>query len=120
MRVGFDIDGTIDADPANFQSLMSALRAAGHVVIVMTGCSSPQPTQQDLQDKIGYLNSLGLGHCWDQIVVFPAPPHKAKGKFCRDNNISILFDNSVPNAKHAAKYSTVLVPWNNVQGAKET
>lgn len=119
MIVGVDLDGTIDADPATMQSLMTALRAAGHVVIVMTGCSTDQPTQQDVADKIGYLNSLGLGHCWDEIVVFPAPPHKAKAKFCRKRNVSLLIDNNAKNAKFASEFCTVLVPWNSLVGEKE-
>lgn len=112
MKVAFDIDGCIDSDPSTFGSLMSALKAAGHQVLVLTGCSSKHVTPQDVQEKAQYLNSLGLGHCWDKLVVFGDPPHKAKAKYCGKKGVNLLVDNSVQNAQLASKYCTVLLPWN--------
>lgn len=113
MKVGFDIDGTVDENPPVYQSLMSALKAAGHQVIILTGCSAKHPTQQDVNEKTGYLKQIGLGCAYDRIVVFGDPPHKAKAKWIRDNNVDLLVDNSVKNAQLAAKYTTVLLPWND-------
>ena len=114
MKVAFDIDGTVDADPAVFQSLMAALKASGNQVVILTGCSSPTPTAQDRQKKVQYLNSLGVGKDYDQLVVFGDPPHKQMAKWCKKNKVDLLIDNSVQNAKLASKYCLVFVPWNNI------
>lgn len=111
--VAFDINGTIDADPATFQALMSALVAAGHQVYVLTGSSSPTVTKQDRAEKKHYLEQLGCGQSYTKLKVFPDPPHKAKAKFCQKYNVNLLFDNSVKNAQLASKFCTVVLPWNN-------
>ena len=113
MKVALDIDGTIDSAPADFETLMSALRAAGSQVVVLTGCSSTKPTKRDKAEKAEYLESLGCGHCYDKLVVFGDPPHKAKAKWCKRHKVDILIDNSVKNAQLASAYCTVLLPWNN-------
>lgn len=111
MLVAVDVDGSADSDPATFGSVMQALKAAGHQVAVLTGASSDHVTKNDLAEKCGYLNSLGLGHCWDQLVVFGDPPHKAKAKWCAKHGVDLLIDNSTKTAKAAAGACTVLVPW---------
>lgn len=113
MKVAFDLDGVLDADPTDMQSLMSALQAAGHRVVILTGCSAKTPTPADTADKAEYLSALGMAHCYDQLVVFGDPPHKAKARWCKKHNVQILVDNSVKNARLASKYCTVLVPWAN-------
>ncbi len=114
MHVGVDIDGTADLDPSVMGSLMMALRAAGHRVTILTGASAKKPTQQDLEEKAQYLRSLGQQACWDDMVVFGDPPHKAKAKWIKKNHVDLLIDNSAMNAKKAARYCTVLVPWNSM------
>lgn len=109
MLVGVDIDGTIDADPAVFLSLMQALRAAGHRVVVLTGCSSPVVSQQDIDDKRQYLQALGVGAAYDQLVVFADPAGPAKAAWLADNGADLLLDNSRTNARLAP--CLVLVPW---------
>jgi uncharacterized HAD superfamily protein len=113
MKVAFDIDGTLDIDPTAFQSLMSALVAAGHEVVVLTGCSSRHPSQGDLTAKQEYLTAMGMGHCWHELVVFGDPPHKPKAKWVEKHNVDILVDNSRKNAKLSSKFCTVLLPWNS-------
>ncbi len=110
-KFAFDINGTIDANPVLYESLMSALMAAGHDVVVLTGCSEPTPTQADVAEKAHLLNTLGVGHCYKTLVVFGDPPHKAKAKWCKKNGVDMLIDNSVKNAQLAAKYCTVLLPF---------
>ncbi len=95
-------------------SLMSALKAAGHTVVILTGCSAKKPTQQDVDEKTQYLQSLGLGSAWDEIVVFGDPPHKAKAKWIKKNKVDLLVENSAENAALAEKYCTVLVVWNSL------
>jgi len=115
MKVALDINGTIDADPVDYESLMSALRAAGHQVVILTGCSSPKPTKADIKEKADYLQSIGCGHCYDKLKVFGDPPHEAKAKYCKKHHVDILIDNSVKNAQLASEHCTVLLPWNDKQ-----
>lgn len=109
MLAGFDIDGTLDLDPPLFLSLMQALRAAGHRVVVLTGCSGETVEQQDLDDKQEYLAKLGMAKAYDELVVFPDPPHKPKAEWLKAHKADVLFDNSKKNAKSAP--CPVLVPW---------
>lgn len=95
-------------------SLMNALRAAGHNVVILTGSSEKKPTQADWDNKAGYLKSLGMAGAWDKLVVFGDPPHKAKAKWVAKHNVDLLLDNSAENAELSAKYCTVLVPWNSM------
>lgn len=118
MHLGCDIDGAADLDPAIMGSLLMALRAAGHRVSILTGCSNEQPTQQDAGEKADYLRSIGLGNAWDKLVVFGDPPHKAKARWIRDNHVDLFIDNSIENAQRAARYCTVLVPWNSADPEK--
>ena len=116
MKVACDLDNTIDAAPQQMQSLMSALMAAGHRVTVVTGTQSDQATQQDFDDKANYLNSLGCGQSFDDLVVLAAPPGdlaNAKAEFLSANGYHVLIDNDKGNAKAATKAGVplVLVPW---------
>ncbi len=113
MKVGLDLNGTVDEDPATFQSLMSSLRAAGHQVVILTGCSAPKPTKADKREKKQLLEEIGCGHCYDKIVLFGDPPHKAKAKWIRKHHVDLYIDNSVANAQLAAPYTTVFLAWND-------
>lgn len=111
MLVGIDIDGTIDAFPSEFQSLMQSIRASGNDVVILTGCSSEQVTQEDITAKKEYLTSLGVGDCYDSLVVFASPPAEKKAEWIKENGVDVLIDNSKQNAKAAMDYCLVLVPW---------
>ena len=111
MKVGIDIDGSADSAPKEFQSLMAALRAAGHKVVILTGVSSPKVTAQDVQEKENYLRELGLGESYDKLKVFSNPPSQAKAAYCAKHGIDILIDNNTKTARLADKYCVVLVPW---------
>lgn len=111
MLVAFDIDGTIDAAPNEFQSLMSSIRASGNDVVILTGCSRETVTQDDIETKTQYLQSLGVGNCYDSLVVFSHPPAEKKAQWIKENSVDILVDNSKENARAAMQYCLVLVPW---------
>jgi hydroxymethylpyrimidine pyrophosphatase-like HAD family hydrolase len=111
MLVAFDIDGTLDANPPVFLSLMQALRAAGHRVAVLTGCSGPKVTPENIVGKEEYLQKLGFGAAYDQLVVFPDPPAERKAEWLKTNKADVLIDNSIENVKAAADYCLCLVPW---------
>lgn len=111
MLAAFDLDGTVDSDPAVFGALMQALRAAGSRVVVLTGASGKHVPKQELAAKADYLSSLGLGHAYDKLVVVGSPPHKAKATWCEKHHADLLVDNATDTAVLAAKFCTVLVPW---------
>lgn len=114
MHLAFDLDGTLDLDAPSMASLLNAVRAAGHRVSVLTGASTPNPTQRDVDEKIDYLRSLGMAHSWDHLAVFPDPPHRAKAKWIKHNSVDLYFDNDATNAEYASRYCAVLLPWNTV------
>ncbi len=109
MLVAFDIDGTVDANPPIYLSLMQALRAAGQRVVILTGCGAEKPELQDIADKEDYLQHLGLGAAYDQLVVFGDPTADLKAEWLKANHADLLIDNSKTNAKAAP--CLVLVPW---------
>lgn len=125
MHVGVDLDNTLDTAAPQMQSLLAALRAAGHVVSVITGCSEGVPTAGVIKAKAEYLESLGFGDLWDWLIVIGDPPHERKAEICahglkgKSGNgpgpVDVMIDNSLHNARLCAKYSLVLVPWNTVQ-----
>jgi HK97 family phage prohead protease len=125
VKIAIDIDGTIDAAPRPLQSVMSALKANGHTVVVLTGTQNGDPTPEDFEQKANYLNSLGCGSaCYDQLEILNGTKHQdlaeLKGKWCKDNGVDILIDNDKDNAKAASADGVplVLVPWASRQGGK--
>ena len=116
--VAVDCDGTADAAPTIFLSLMQALRAAGHRVVVITGDSATIVTQQSLEDKATYLQGLGLGDAYDELVVIADPPHEAKAQWLKDNGADLLIDNDRQNAELASASCLVLLPWATRVGNK--
>lgn len=116
MRVAIDVDGTLDAAPAELQTLMIALKSAGNTVSILTGMAKNKVTVRDFHIKADYLNRLGCGESWDDMTVLGhagGPIHVAKAKWCVKHNVDILIDNSVANARAAvaAGVPLVLVPW---------
>jgi hypothetical protein len=124
MHVAFDLDNTLDTSRIPMQSLVSALKAAGHTISNLTGCSNPTPTAVQIKEKVEYLEALGFGDLWDWLVVIGDPPHERKAEIVHHGApgqdgglppVDILFDNSLHNARLASKHCLVMVPWNTVQ-----
>lgn len=111
MKVGVDLDGTANADPALFHDLLKALRKAGHKVIFLTGCNSCPVTDVDKAMKASELDRLGLGKDYDKLKVFSNPPGKEKAAWCAKHDVALLIDNSMSNAQLAPCGTFVLVPW---------
>ncbi len=113
MIIACDIDGTLDADPSGFGSLLAGMKANGHRIVVLTGCSSKHVTQADLDEKGAYLTKLGMGNSWDELVVFADPPHEAKAQWVRENMGpgDLAFENSITNAQLMAQFTTVCLVW---------
>lgn len=110
MLCAVDLDGTAEAAPTIFLSLMQALRAAGHRVVVITGAAAPTVSQQDLADKANYLQQLGFGEAYDELVVCADPTPETKAQWLKDSGADLLIDNKKANAKAAP--CLTLVPWN--------
>ena len=120
MLVGVDIDGTADADPPVFLSLMQALRAAGSRVVILTGVAGEaQVTPADVAAKKEYLQGLGLGEAYDQLVVFGGPHVQEKAEWIKNNGVDALIDNDRGNAQAASQYCLVLLPWATRVGSKK-
>src|SRR5579863_2000719 len=103
MLCAFDIDGTISSNPYEFSGLMTALHAAGHVVVVISGHDAPEVTQDDWNRKAKFLASLGCAENWDTLVVLPDAGSLAelKAQWLSDNGATCFFDNNVKNIKAA-------------------
>src|ERR1035438_1065511 len=112
----FDIDGTLDCAPRQFQAMMAALQAAGHGVYVITGTPNDPVTQQDWQEKANYLNSLGCNN-YDVLVVLSASDKDTiadrKAQWLVANKADCLIDNDEANcqAASAAGIPCVITPW---------
>lgn len=110
MLAVFDIDGTLDAAPAVFLSMMQALRAAGHHVAIATGSSTDTVTQEDIDRKESYLEHLGFGEAYDTLMVFPDPDiSDEKVTWLEEAHADLLVDNKKGTAKKAP--CLTLVPW---------
>jgi hypothetical protein len=83
MNVALDIDGTISERPELFALLSSALRAAGHRVLVLT---YRDPERADATRA--QLASLGIA--FDELVI--APSLEAKGPLCAALGVDVFFD----------------------------
>lgn len=114
-HVAVDLDGTISAAPYQFETLLTAFRAAGHRVTILTGTTKPEATQDEFDKKVQFLCSLGCAEAWDDMVLFAATDKvlsKAKAKWLRDNSAGIFIDNNTHNADRAIPFvPLVLVPW---------
>ncbi len=102
----FDLDGTIDAHPAQMGALMRGLRSHGHLVTVLSGCGHDQPTPAVIHVKQEQLRQLGLHDAYDHLAVVGGPSRKkiAKNKvrYMRHVGATALIDNDHKNI-HAAR-----------------
>jgi hypothetical protein len=111
--IAVDIDGTIDAFPGEFQTILSCLRASGHYVVIISGGDSDPVDQTQLDGRVQQLTALGLADAYDEIVLVPQPHDEAKATFCKARQVDVLFDNSKKNAKAYAATCNgpAFVPW---------
>jgi len=83
MRIGLDLDGLLDEQPAFFAFLTTALRAAGHFVASLT-YRDPK-SRGKTQDQLA---SWGIAH--DEVHFARSLDDKAR--LCRELGIDIYFD----------------------------
>ncbi len=83
MRIGLDLDGLLDEQPAFFAFLSAALRAAGHFVAVLTYRDPESRPRTE-----AFLAELGIAH--DELHF--ARSLGDKGRLCRELRIDVYFD----------------------------
>src|SRR5262249_35689514 len=83
MRIGLDLDGLLDEQPAFFAFLTAALRAGGHFVAVLTyrDAEARQRTEATL---------AGWGVAYDELHF--ARSLDDKGRLCRELDLDVYFD----------------------------
>jgi hypothetical protein len=83
MKVALDIDGTISEHPEFFAVLSSALRAAGHRVVVLTYRDPARAEATGAQ-----LTAWGIG--FDELVITPSL--ESKGALCGALGVDLFFE----------------------------
>jgi uncharacterized HAD superfamily protein len=83
MKVALDIDGTISEHPEFFAVLSSALRAAGHQVLVLT-YRDPNRVEAAKAQLAGWRVEF------DELVI--ADSLESKGQLCPAHGVDIFFD----------------------------
>jgi hypothetical protein len=83
MKVALDIDGTISEHPELFALLSASLRAAGHVVVILT-YRDPERAELTRRQLAGWRIEF------DQILF--APSLHGKGELCREHGIDVFID----------------------------
>ena len=74
MKISFDFDDTITADPHRFSFIINALKAAGHTIIVLTG--RPINEKEQIAEK---LKEYKIDY--DELITFPLEYDSQKAKF---------------------------------------
>jgi hypothetical protein len=83
MRIGLDLDGTIDENPVFFAFLAAALRGAGHFVAIVT---YRDPTSRERTESA----LAGFGVFYDELHFARALDDK--GRLCRELDLDVYFD----------------------------
>jgi hypothetical protein len=83
MRIGLDLDGLLDEQPAFFALLTTALRASGHFVAVLTYRDPESRARTEAQ-------LAGWGIACDELRF--ARSLQDKGCLCRELKIDVYFD----------------------------
>jgi hypothetical protein len=113
--VAVDLDGTLDIYPQELRAIMSAVRAAGDTVIVISGSHKGFVDQGEVDGKAQMLASLGLDRCYDELVVIPGPETDVadrKAAYLQSIQASVLIDNRKKNCRAATKAGMLaLCPW---------
>lgn len=94
--------------------MMSAFTAAGFHVYVITGIEETSATKADVDAKQEYLTGLGISSdVYHRLIVCPKPHPQNKLKAIEENDVEVLFDNSIANVKQAKKQCMTLLLWNS-------
>jgi hypothetical protein len=83
MRIGLDLDGLLDEQPAFFAFLTAALRDGGHFVAVLT-YRDPDSRERTVAQLAGW------GIAFDELHF--ARSLDDKGRLCRELSLDVYFD----------------------------
>lgn len=96
MRFAVDIDDTVTKWPEEFKAIMESLKMSGHDVYMLTGGMDPQSANERYREN--QLKKLGIERNthYDDIHICVSDTYngvaKLKGKFCKENEINVDFD----------------------------
>jgi uncharacterized HAD superfamily protein len=108
MNFGFDIDGTITAAPVAFAAIAKALLAAGHEVHVLTGTMDTALNAGHMQRRKEQLATIGFPYT--HLTIVHAPLHvESKAAYCRDHDIVLMFEDSIPYGDAIAAAGTFVM-----------
>lgn len=94
MNFCFDIDGTISAAPEAYKVMIDSLLAAGHEVHILTGTMDQEATEEHYRKRHDQLAEFGITR-WTNLCIVTSPGNvEAKAKYCKDNNIAFMFEDS--------------------------
>jgi uncharacterized HAD superfamily protein len=110
MNFGFDIDGTISADVSSYRTLMESLIKNDQEVHVITGTADSVITDEIMDRRIHWLNKNNIPYTHLKVCVGgPIKVAQEKAEYCRDNNICMMFEDSIEYADKISKFSTTLL-----------
>lgn len=106
MNFGFDIDGTITRAPGALWAIADALLDAGHQVHVLTGTMDKAVTTQHKIEREAQLDAHGFKE-WTKLHIVVSPHAENKAKYCVDNDIVLMFEDSDRYSEAISKVTTV-------------
>lgn len=121
MKIGFDIHDVIDKHPDKYKEFIRHLGDDGVEIHILTGLSREKAKIILAENNItyNYLYSIGdsyhrCGVDWDD----EGNPHMdelewntSKGKYCKENNIDIMIDDSEIYGKYMPNGTLYLQQW---------
>ena len=124
MKIGLDIHGTIDKDPKLFEFLSKYFVNNGHEVHIITGSMKTPEIEKKLKEeyKITYTHFFSVSDyliSQGKQVSFSSPDNpwfdndewvKAKGEYCKRENILIHLDDNEEYKKYFPK-NTRFIKW---------
>lgn len=96
MKIAFDLDGTLNRYPKQLGVMMHELKNAGHHVIVLTAV----PTGETKERREEMLRAVGIMPASYHDIVMQPDDGRSKGKYCKENGIEVLIDDSEFNLEH--------------------
>lgn len=117
MNFGFDLEGTLDAEPQAFRALCSSLVDSWHEVYVITAYwtpdGGPDGNQEALRDS--QLEAIGFvrGKDYTEMLFAPGSTVEAQGAtkrlLCESHTITLMFEDRQVFTDEISKATTCLL-----------
>ena len=121
MKIGFDIHGVIDTHPDKYRELINHLIEEEVEIHILTGLRRDKAEKILEEHKIIYDNLMCITDYHNECVIHwddNGNPHmeeeswnKTKGRYCGNNNIDIMIDNSKKYGDYMPKGTIYLQQW---------